>query len=132
VLCVAGLVLALGCLGFLRLLLSTRTRLLTAAAGALSSLPVFVAFAALLSQPVWVGQGSARIAADGLQGLAAGFNVYVLLLLLLPTVRRLGPKAAGAGVWVGAGAGLALCACLAGLCIGTPYCLHVQAASSST
>jgi hypothetical protein len=132
VLCYAGLVLVLGSLGFLRLLLSTRTRLLTAAAGLLSSLPVVVTFAALLSQPVWVGQGSARVAADGLQGLASGFNVFVLLLLLLPTVRRLGPKAAGVGMWVGAGAGLMLCACVAGMCFGTPYCLHVQAASSSS
>lgn len=118
------MVLSLGCLGFLLLLLSSRKRLITATAGLISSMPVLVAIAALLSQPEWVGQGSARIAADSLQGLAAGFNMLVLLLLLLPSVRQWGPKAAAVGCWSGAAAGVVLCAGVAALCFGTPYCLH--------
>jgi hypothetical protein len=124
VLCCAGIVLSLGCLGFLLLLLSSHKRLITATAGLISSMPVLVAIAALLSQPEWVGQGSARVAADSLEGLAAGFNMLVLMLLLLPSVRQWGPKAAAVGSWSGAAAGVVLCAGVAALCFGTPYCLH--------
>lgn len=118
--------LTLGCLGFLLLLLSGRCGLITAAAALMSSMPVLVAIAALLSQPEWIGQGSARAAADSLQGLTAGFNMLVLLLLLLPAVRQWGPKAAAAGAWGGALVGLVLCGGVAALCFGTPYCLHVH------
>jgi hypothetical protein len=90
---------------------------------------VLVAIAALLSQPEWIGQGSARVAADSLQGLTAGFNMLVLLLLLLPAVRQWGPKAAAAGAWGGAAVGLVLCGGVAALCFGTPYCLHVHQSS---
>lgn len=128
----AGVVLSLGSLGFLLLLLGTRKRLVTAAAGLTCSMPVLVAIAALLSQPAWVGQGSARVAADGLQGLAAGFNLLVLLLLLLPSVRQWGPKAVAVGVWSGAAAGLVLCSGVAALCFGTPYCLHVHPVASGS
>lgn len=126
----AGVVLSLGCLGFLLLLLGTRRRLVTAVAGLTCSTPVLVAIAALLSQPAWVGQGSARVAADGLQGLAAGFNLLVLLLLLLPSVKQWGPKAVSVGVWSGAAVGLLLCSGVAALCFGTPYCLHVHPTAS--
>lgn len=123
-----GCLLSLGCLGFLLLLLSsTRKHAVTAAAACVSSMPVVVAIAALLSQPAWISQGSARVAADGLQGLAAGFNLLVLLLLLLPTVRQWGPKAASVGAWGGAVGGCAVLALVAGLCFGTPYCLRVYA-----
>lgn len=127
----AGVVLSLGCLGFLMLLLGSRKRLVVAASGLTCSLPLLVAIAALLSQPAWVGQGSARVAADGLQGLAAGFNLLVLLLLLLPTVRQWGPKAAAVGLWSGAGAGVVLCAGVSVLCLSTPYCMHVYPAAAA-
>jgi hypothetical protein len=123
----AGCVMSLGALGFLLLLLSShKQRTVTAAAALVSSVPVFVAVAALLSQPAWVSQGSARVAADSLQGLAAGYNLLVLLVLLLPAVKRWGPKAVAAGAWGGAATGLVVCAGVAGLCLGTPYCLHVH------
>lgn len=124
-----GVVLTLGCSGFLLLLLSGRHGLITAAAGLTSSMPVLVAIAALLSQPEWIGQGSARVAADSLQGLTAGFNMLVLLLLLLPAVRQWGPKATAAGAWGGAAVGLILCGGVAALCFATPYCLHVHQSS---
>lgn len=113
------------------LLLGARKRLITAIAGCLGGLPVLVAIAALLSQPAWVSQGSAATAADGLQGLAVGYNLLVLLLLLLPTVKQWGPKAASLGAWCGGVTGVLVSAGVAGLCLGTPYCLHVQASVSA-
>jgi hypothetical protein len=131
----SGCLTGLGCVGFLLPLfaaqphhqqhLQRRSLHIAAAAAGVSAVPVCVAVAALLSQPSWVQQGSAAAAADSLQGLAAGFNAYVLLLLLLPLSRRIGPpRGVRAACWVGAAAGALACLLLLGLCAATPYCLH--------
>lgn len=123
-----GCLLSLGCLGFCLPLLGARRVHVGCAAGLVACMPVAVAVAALLSQPAWVQQGSARAAADGLQGLTTGFSGHVLLLLLLPLVRRWGTThpATESAWWGGVGAGVVLCLGLAGLCTATPYCLSAS------
>lgn len=124
----AGSTTTMSCIGFLLLLLGQRRMIVATCAGLISVLPILAAVAALLSQPEWVQQGSARVAADSLQGLAAGYSTYVLLLLLLPMVRQWGSRAAGLSLWGGAAAGCLVCLALKALCASTPYCLHVNGA----
>jgi len=96
------------------------------AAGALSSLPVLVAVAVLLAQPGWAQQGGALEAADSLQGLAVGYNVFVLLVLVLPMARRWNVNKTSAGLLSGSCIAFLACVCQLLLCIGTPYCLNVN------
>jgi hypothetical protein len=121
-----GALTCVSCLGFLLPLLGAHRLRLGLSAGAINAVPAAVAIAALLSQPTWVAQGSARAVADSLQGLAAGFKGCVVLLLL-PLLRRCGaPAGAEPAVVGGAAGGLVVCAGLCGLCLATPYCLRVH------
>lgn len=126
----AGGLFGAACLGLLLPLLGQQARpLLAAAAGGVGSVPLLVALAVLLMQPGWVQQGLAYGAADSLQGLAVGFNAFVLLLLVLPMARRWAAQQAHASFAAGAAASLLACAGLGLLCLSTPYCLHASPAS---
>ncbi|KAF8055323.1 zinc transporter [Scenedesmus sp. PABB004] len=122
-----GLMTATASLGLLMPLLGPhRPRLLGAAAGALAALPALTALTALLCVPGWVAQGSAFAAAEGLSGLAAGFNALVLGALVLPAGRVQGPKKCSLGLALGGAAGGMLAAGLGLLCVASPYCLRVR------
>lgn len=115
------------CVSLLLPLLGHRSRLVGAAAALVSSMPLLVAVLALLFKPAWVQQGAAFAAADNMQGLLAGFNLFVLLLLVLPMGNRWGPRKCSLGVACGLGWGVAVSGVLALLCALSPYCLHVRA-----
>jgi hypothetical protein len=124
----AGAVFGAACVGLLQPLLGHRMRLIGAAAALVSSTPVLVAVLALLFQPGWVQEGSAFAAADSVQGLSVGYNVFVLLALLLPMGKRWGPKKCTVGFACGVGCGVLLSCVLGLLCMASPYCLHVRPA----
>jgi len=113
-------------MGLLLVVMSSQQRFISMAAGALSSLPVLVAVAVLLAQPGWAQQGGALEAADRLQGLAVGYNVFVLLVLVLPMARRWNVNKTSAGLLSGSCIAFLVCVCQLLLCTGTPYCLHVN------
>ncbi|KAF6252114.1 hypothetical protein COO60DRAFT_1704442 [Scenedesmus sp. NREL 46B-D3] len=99
-----------------------------AAASLISTTPMIVAVLALLFQPGWVQQGAASAAADSVQGLSVGYNLFVLLALVLPMGKRWGPKRCSMGVACGVGCGVLLSGVLGLLCWASPYCLHVRPA----
>lgn len=78
------------CISFLLLLLGSRKQRATAAAGRPPGSPC--SLATLLSQPGWLAQGSAHVATDSLQGLAAGFSLLSGLKLLLPVEGQWGSQ----------------------------------------
>jgi hypothetical protein len=123
----AGVVLSLDCSGFLAYLLRARTRLATTVAGIVSSLPVLVALAALMLQPVTGLTGSPLAGKmHCLQGMSVGFNLFVALRLLPATSqtgRGIARMAAAQWALSGALAGVVGCAGMVVLCLGTPYCL---------
>ncbi|WIA17288.1 hypothetical protein OEZ85_014156 [Tetradesmus obliquus] len=123
-----GTVFGAACVGLLQPLLGHRMRLIGAAASLICSMPVLVAVLALLFQPAWVQEGSAFAAADSVQGLTIGFNLFVLLVLVLPMGKRWGPKKCSVGVACGVGCGVLLSGLLGLLCMASPYCLHVRPA----
>jgi hypothetical protein len=114
--------------GLLQPLLGHRIKLIGAAASLVSSMPLFVAVLALLFQPGWVQQGSAFAAADSVQGLSVGYNLFVLLALVLPIGKRWGPTKCSAGVACGVVCGVLTSGVLGLLCAASPYCLHVRPA----
>ncbi|KAF6257228.1 ZIP family transporter [Scenedesmus sp. NREL 46B-D3] len=123
-----GAVCGAACVGLLQPLLGHRVRLIGAAASLISTTPMIVAVLALLFQPGWVQQGAASAAADSVQGLSVGYNLFVLLALVLPMGKRWGPKRCSMGVACGVGCGVLLSGVLGLLCWASPYCLHVRPA----